>query len=110
MTIARRVDDAEFLWEAGKREGAFLVALVAFAATGRRIRPRPTFGDRDAFQELFREEFYRGLRVVFRDEPVLVYELFYKWLRCELVHEGGLPVGISLDEDDTEGLITIRGS
>jgi len=35
-------------------------------------------------------------------------EFFYKWLRCELVHEGGLPIGITFDTEDNGGLVTIR--
>jgi hypothetical protein len=34
--------------------------------------------------------------------------LFYKWLRCELVHRGSLPIGLSIEDDDTSGLLTMR--
>jgi hypothetical protein len=34
--------------------------------------------------------------------------LIYKWLRCELVHEGGLPIGLKIDTKDTHSLASIR--
>jgi len=54
MGIVDRVQDAELPWEAGRREGALMSALVAFAATARRVRPEPV-KDRDAFEGLFRD-------------------------------------------------------
>jgi hypothetical protein len=105
MTIAQRIDDAQFLWQAGRREGAFLTALLAFAATARRALP--TGSDSRAFEELFREQLQSGTSVTFRGEPTPMSRLFYKWLRCELVHAGGLPVGLTFDDDDSHGLFTL---
>jgi hypothetical protein len=108
VTIAQRIDDAEFLWQAGRREGGFLAALVAFSATARRVRPKATEPlDSGAFKALFQEELSSGSSVRFRGKMTSMDELFYKWLRCELVHEGGLPVGITLDDDDNDGLYTM---
>jgi hypothetical protein len=59
MSIAQRLEDAEFLWDSGRFEGAFLSALIAFAATARRVRPRP-IQDNIAFKELFKEQFGDG--------------------------------------------------
>jgi hypothetical protein len=39
MSIRARVEDALFLWDKGRLEGAFLNALIAVAATARRIYP-----------------------------------------------------------------------
>jgi len=107
MSIAQRVEDAEFLWESGRFEGAFLSALVAFAGTARRLRPLPV-PDSKAFRELFREQFGVGASISFRGELVSLDSLIYKWLRCELVHEGGLPVGLKIDAKDTHSLASIR--
>src|SRR4051812_7671250 len=106
MTIAQRLDDAEFLWLAGRREGAMLSALVAFAATARRALPSER-SDRVAFQRLFQEQLDSGWSITFRDEPTPMSLLFYKWLRCELVHRGGLPVGLSFNDDDSGGLFEV---
>jgi len=38
-----------------------------------------------------------------------IEHIFYKWLRCELVHEGGIPVDIEFmpDKDDI-GTLSVR--
>jgi hypothetical protein len=122
MSIAQRVEDAEFLWASGRFEGAFLSALIAFAATSRRLQPLPQtpdtspqtppdnsrrITDSKAFQDLFREQFGSGIGVSFRGRMVPLGRLFYKWLRCELVHQGGLPAGLQIDAEDTDGLFTL---
>lgn len=42
-----------------------------------------------------------GLRisVEFRGELHSLERVFYKWMRCELVHDGGLPVDLQFNED-----------
>jgi len=107
VSIAQRVEDAEFLWESGRFEGAFLSALVAFAATARRLRPLPT-PDRQAFEALFAEQFGDGTTLRFRGEMISLGTLLYKWLRCELVHEGGLPVGLEIDPNDTNSIFSMK--
>jgi hypothetical protein len=107
MSIAQRVEDAEFLWESGRFEGAFLSALVAFAATARRLHPLPA-PDSEAFQALFKQQFGDGSSVRFRGEMVSFGRLLYKWLRCELVHEGGLPIGLEIDAGDTQSLFSMK--
>jgi hypothetical protein len=108
VTIAQRIDDAEFLWKSGRLEGALLAALVAFAATARRVRPKAQEpSDAKAFKQLFQEQLPHGASVRFRGELTSMDELFYKWLRCELLHEGGLPMGLTFDADDGEGLFTL---
>lgn len=107
MSIAQRLEDAEFLWESGRFEGAFLSALIAFAATARRVRPRP-IQDSIAFKELFKEQFGDGSSVQFRGELISLSSLFYKWLRNELVHEGSLPVGLKIDASDTQSLFSVK--
>jgi hypothetical protein len=108
MTIAQRIDDAEFLWTHGRQEGALLTVLVAFASTARRIRPKSQVSsDKEAFKEFFREELPSGFSVGFRGQLTSMEELFYVWLRCELLHEGGLPMGLTFDVDDNNGLFAL---
>ncbi|WP_139240928.1 hypothetical protein [Actinomyces glycerinitolerans] len=38
------------------------------------------------------------INVEYRGEQVDLDLLFYKWMRCELVHNGGLPVDLPIDE------------
>lgn len=107
MSIAQRVEDAEFLWESGRFEGAFLTALVAFAATARRLRPKGTATDPQAFQEFFKEQFGSKWTLHFSKDTVPLELLFYKWLRCELLHEGSLPVGLEIDAADVQSIFTM---
>lgn len=37
-----------------------------------------------------------------------IEHIFYKWFRCELVHEGGLPIDIEFMPDDKPGLLSVR--
>ena len=106
MTIAQRLDDAEFLWLAGRREGAMLSALVAFAATARRALPDEKY-DSVAFQRLFQEQLNSAWTITFRGKSTPLSLLFYKWLRCELVHQGTLPVELSFNDDDSGGLFDV---
>ncbi len=76
MGIVDRVQDAELLWEAGRREGALMSALIAFAATARRVRPEP-IKDRDAFEGLFRDAIELDLEVEFRSKSWPVEAILY---------------------------------
>ena len=97
MPILDRVTDAEVLWREGRREGALLIALAAVAATARR---RYTKGsDRDAFERFLHDASSVRLSLEFRGEVHTVEHILYKWLRCELVHEGGLPPDVAVVPD-----------
>jgi hypothetical protein len=41
LSIKTRIEDAEHLWAEGRKEGAWVQALIAAAATARRRYPRP---------------------------------------------------------------------
>src|SRR5882724_2845054 len=95
MSLRDRVEDAMLLWENGRREGAFLVALIAVAATARRRFPdRTLVTDREAFESFVQSAHSVRLSVEYRGECYEIEHIFYKWFRCELVHEGGLPLDI----------------
>jgi hypothetical protein len=105
MSIRARVEDALLLYKNGRHEGAFLNALVAVAASARRDRPDKSVTDRDCFEEFLNQRLPGVLAVEFRGECHPIQRIFYKWFRCELVHEGGLPVDVQFI--DTEEL-TVR--
>jgi hypothetical protein len=109
MSIRTRVEDALLLWGQGRYEGAFLSALVAVAATSRRQFPdRKAVGDRQAFEQFLAATHSVRLSAEFRGELHPVEHIFYKWLRCELVHEGGIPVDVQLVPDEELGFMSIR--
>lgn len=112
MSVRTRVDDALFLWEHKRMEGAFMSVLAAVAATARLRNPdRKTFGDRVAFETFLKSALSVTIGVEFRGEAHPVEHIFYKWLRCELVHEGGIPVDIEFvqKEDPTQLFIRAGG-
>jgi len=109
MSIRARIDDALILWERGRYEGALLNALVAFAATARRKYPdRKTINDNQSFESLFTDAKCPIHKVEFRGELHPLGRIFYKWLRCELVHEGEIPNDINLIMDEMPGRMSLR--
>ena len=95
MSIRARIEDALLLWDNGRKEGAFLSALVAVAATSRRRFPdRKSVTDQDAFIQFVEKTLSYRIHVEYRGECRPIEQIFYKWIRCQLVHEGGLPVDI----------------
>jgi len=98
MSARARVEDAVLLWNNGRLEGAFLNALIAVAATARRRYPDRK--DRDAFVGFLTDAMSVRLSVEYRGECQPVEYIFYKWLRCELVHEGAIPVDIEFMQED----------
>lgn len=94
--ILARMDDAECLWANGRREGAFLMALVAVAAAGRLAHPEIR-GDRANFVAFLKDSHNWTSSVEYRGKQVDLDLLFYKWMRCELVHNGRLPIDLRID-------------
>lgn len=109
MSIRARIEDALFLWEHGRLEGAFLSVLVAVAASARRQFPdRKAVGDRESFERFLTGAHSVRISLEYRGECYPVEHIFYKWLRCELVHEGGVPVDIQFMPDNKPGFMSIR--
>ncbi len=104
--IGSRIDDAIFLWEKGRHEGAFLCALIAVAATARKRYPKAK--DREAFEQFLKDSHSVRLSVEYRGECHPIEYVFYKWLRCQLVHEGGIPIDIQFMEDVEPGSMSVR--
>jgi hypothetical protein len=109
MSIRGRLDDARFLWQHGRQEGALLSALTAVAATSRLRYPnRKAVKDGDAFKQFLESAHSVRLTVEFRGEMHSIEHILYKWLRCELVHEGGIPVDVQFVEDKEPGVLSVR--
>ena len=105
--LQERIDDARFLWRSGRREGAFLLALVAIAARARLEHPSIA-GDRERFERFLRSRLTQTISLEFRGEMQTWQHLFYKWMRCTLVHEGGLPIDIAFMEGVGENDLMLR--
>lgn len=82
MGIRERYDDAEFLFAAGRFEGALIQALIAVAATAKRKYPHGS--DRSRFEQTMRDARSWQLSVEYRGDQVPIEHLLYKWVRCEL--------------------------
>lgn len=74
-----------------------LSVLVAVSATARRTFPEVK-GDRESFVQFLKTTHRWTLGVEHRGAQVDIDHLFYKWLRCELVHTGELPPDIRISD------------
>lgn len=85
------------------------MALVAVAATSRaRFPDRNAVGDREAFEQFLRSANRVAWSVEYRGICHPVEHIFYKWFRCELVHEGRLPVDVEFMTDVEPGALAVR--
>lgn len=103
MSIKDRVEEAELLWSQGRKEGAWVPALVATAATARKRYPRP-MNDREAFTSFIADITFtimtgkaggaRPLHFEFYEntwgDGLTLGDVLYKKVRCSLIHEGEL--------------------
>lgn len=103
MSIRSQVEDAKFLYENARYEGAFLIILAAVAATAR-IESGNIQGDRNQFEHFLNTRWRGVVGVEYRGECHPIATIFYKWFRCELVHAGGLPVDIELIDTEKMSL------
>ena len=106
MSIKVRIEDAEVLWQHGRKEGAWVLALVAAAATSRKRYPRP-IKDNEAFKSFIRDvlptlmygktlEGTPNPKIIFDQTPV--EDIVYEHLRCNLVHEGEIAQQVAFSE------------
>lgn len=105
MGVRDRIEDAKVLWSAGRFEGAAIQVLIAVAATVRKRYPMP-MADNEAYKRFILDEiakitngpnknvdfFYDG------SHHVGLEHLIYKFMRCNLVHEGTLPSTLTLTQ------------
>ena len=107
MSIKSRIEDAAVLWQHGRKEGAWVLALVAAAATSRKRYPRP-IKDHEAFKSFIRDvlptlmsgkpllEETTNPEIVFDQTPVA--DIVYEHLRCNLFHEGEIDQRVAFSE------------
>ncbi|MHC4508557.1 MAG: hypothetical protein ACYTAO_06290 [Planctomycetota bacterium] len=109
MSIRRRVEDAVALHKLGRFDGALLSALVAAASTARTEIPDRNVSDRECFEKfLAKSAAGQRIKVEFRGELHSIPHIFYKWLRCELVHEGSIPLDIEFVAEPSSGQLSFR--
>ena len=102
MSIRERVEEAELLWNSGRKEGAWTQAMIATAATARKRYPRP-MGDRDSFTKYVQDitftiisgnpkppNLQNGNVLLKFGEHGNFEDILYKDYRCMLIHEGEL--------------------
>lgn len=112
MSVSDRLRDADILWASGRKVGAYLMLLVATAATARKRYPRPV-GDKEAFTRFLLDEMdtvvgFKGFRMgmpMGGGKSKMLEELLYEHFRCNLIHEGTMPEEIFLTPSvDARGL------
>lgn len=105
-SIKSKIDDALFLWGNGRKESAFLLAVVCVAALSKQLYPSEKDGE--AFKKTFRSFYRFTLSVEFRGKLEPIEYIFYKWIRCALVHEGEIPFDILIMDDSNQESLSIR--
>src|SRR5262249_15182052 len=74
---------------------------IAVAATSRlRYPDHKAIKDGEAFERFIADVKPGVLGAEYRGECHTIGHIFYKWLRCQLVHEGELPGDLELTESD----------
>lgn len=107
MTVLDRVDDGIALLQAGRLEGALLSACVAVAGAARIAKP--DLRDRDAFIQFLQERHMLAIKSVeYRRKLWSIEEIFYYWMRCEIVHTATLPVDIGWMKPVEPGAFGLR--
>jgi hypothetical protein len=121
VSIRTRIEDAMIQYAIGRPEGALLSVLTAVSATSRRRRPFGTRSQRksgkkmldgEAFELFLKDEMPRMCRalefnVEFRGELRPLEQVFYKWLRCQLAHEAGLPTDVRFEPSPKPGAFRV---
>ncbi len=100
MSVKNLVDDAKVLWDGGRKNSAFALILIAFAATARLRYPKP-MRDGESFKRFIRDELPTilgtgdtSVSLPFKGVSTPVEDILYHELRCQLIHEGELPDSI----------------
>jgi hypothetical protein len=115
--IVRRIQKAEKDYAGGDYEDALIQALIAVAATS--AARYPNLGGRVRFEKLLAEDFGPNLganfaikggfiKVPYKGQQQTVEHIFYKFLRCELLHEADIPPDIEFVDPATGILFTSR--
>ncbi len=101
MSVSDRVQEAEVLWKLDKKEGAWIQAMIATAATARKRYPRP-MSDSQSFKQYIKDitwTIFLGVpkpqnlqsgQVLFKFGERPFEDILYKDFRCAWIHEAGL--------------------
>ena len=116
MSISDRLADSRLLYSQGRRDGALLSVLVAVAATSRRRYPQPV-KDGDAFSQFIADEMLvvtggaiENVNVKvpgadpekYQDQMMPLGVCLYKFVRCQLAHEGTMPNSVEFIEGGSD--------
>lgn len=110
MSIRERLEDAKLLWENGRKQGAWIQVLIAAAATSRQRFPTKHNGE--AFRAFIREvtptiidatapAIPGGVSIILNADTTKqmpLDQVLYKHLRCNLLHEAVMPLGVCLSD------------
>jgi hypothetical protein len=113
MSVRQRLEDANLLAKAGSRDGAFLMVLVAAAATSRKRYPRDRYSDAASFKNFVYDELgvitgcgKYNVSLPFQGNMTPLEDILYKQLRNGLIHEASLPTSIVFTEPEIhEGFV-----
>ena len=111
MSLQARLIDAKMLYANGRYEGALLMVLVTIAATARKRYPKEKWSDNKSFRKFFKEELskrlpFKSLSILCDGKQEFIEDLFYTYMRCNLVHEAELAPQIKFEPGEA---ITMGG-
>ncbi len=108
MSIKDRIEEAEILWKQGRKEGAWILTLIAAAATSRKRYPKPV-PDNKAFKLFIKsvaptivygkptpKDF--DAQIILGDTPF--EDILYEHLRCNLIHEAEISELVTFIESE----------
>lgn len=107
MSIRTRIEDADLLFQHGRKEGALLLVIIAVAATSRKRYPKKKYDDNVAFKDFVSEEMSKyapgwkkdtKVDINFQGKPLWMPKILYEFIRCNLAHEAELPIFISFED------------
>jgi hypothetical protein len=105
--IRERAVDARLLWEHDRRQGALLLALVCVAVRAKLEHPEID-GDGARFEAYLGGRLRLRFDVEFRGAREPIERVFYKWMRCTLVHDAGLPEDVQFVDSETPRELMVR--
>jgi hypothetical protein len=108
--VSERIKDSVALWQIGRFEGCLIMILVSVAATAKKRYPRTGFSDSESFKKYILDEMGKitggptsGVKFYYNTSYNIPLEKFlYNILRCELLHEGTMPVELKFSEPVVE--------
>ena len=106
-SVQDRIDDALALWRVERREGAFLLAIVAVVVRARQDFPKP-MRESESFRRYVESAFPMRLSTEYRGKLWTIEDIFYTWFRCEIVHSAGLPKDLGFTVDTEPGELGVR--